>query len=205
MRTLAALLLLLAGAAAAGFLFYRPTPRYAVGQLAAAVATRDTAAIERWADTRAVSAAFAAELGTTLADRGGRLAGRLGGSPRDSAEAARVLRALAGAGDESPYLIAMGEQMLWTAISRADTAPAVLAHAAAVQAAGAIETRGDTAFAVVPLALRLPELRIDTTVRARLVFAQRPERWTLVAIRDLAGPALAVAMRRYLRESGAVR
>ena len=75
MRKIFLLLLLLSAVAAAVwfFLVYRPSPRYAVARLAAAVAVRDTAAIYEHADLTAIAEGLA----TDVQSDAGRIVGRV--------------------------------------------------------------------------------------------------------------------------------
>lgn len=201
------LLLLVAAAALAALWFavYRPGPRHAVGRLGAAVATRDTAALLAYADTRGIAEAMAREIEREISAGGGSLVRGLGRSSRDSAAAERVLRGILTGGrtGPNPYLVSLGEQLIWTAVARADSGPAIAGHAVAAWSVAGSGESGDTAWAVVPAPIRLPELRIDTTVSARLVFARRDGEWVLVEVRDLAQPLLRAGLAAYLREQRA--
>ena len=183
-KILAALVLL--GAAAVAFWFfvvYRPSPRYAVGRLAAAVAVRDTAAIYQHADLAAVAEGLASDVQ--------RDAGRILG---------RVLRAGAD-GSPNPYLISLAEQFVWTAMMQAESGPALAGHVVGARAVESESVWGDSASAVVIVPVALPSVRIDTTVAARLVFARRDGEWVLVSVRDVAAALLRTAMEAYLRET----
>lgn len=183
MRKLVTLLLVLAGVGAAvWFLVYRPSPRYAVGRLGAAVATRDTAAIYRYADLTAVAEGLAGE----VEDDAARLIGD-------------VLRG--GPDALNPYLVSLGEQLVWTAMMRADSGPAIAGHVVSARAVQSTGVRGDSADAVVTVPIVLPSVRLDTVVDARLVFARRDGEWILVAVRDVAAALLRSAMQAYLRQS----
>ena len=48
--------------------------------------------------------------------------------------------------------------------------------------------------------MRVPEVRIDTTIAARLVFERRDGEWVLVEVRDVARPLLRAGLEAYLRE-----
>lgn len=201
-KFLIVLLLAAVATAALWFLVYRPGPRYAVGRLGGAVAARDTAALLEFADTRSIAEGFAREVEAEVGGGGGALARELGRSPRDSAVADRILRGIltGGRAGPNPYLVSLGEQLIWTAIARADSGPAAAGHAVAAQAVASSGESGDSAWAIVPAPVRLPELRIDTTVSARLVFARRDGEWVLVEVRDVTRPLLRAGLAAYLRE-----
>jgi hypothetical protein len=185
MRRLLALVVLLGAVAAAGWFFviYRPSPRYAVGRLAAAVAVRDTAAIYQRADLAAIAEALA----TDVQSDAGRLLGR-------------VLSGGAG-GRPNPYLVSLAEQFVWTAMMQTEQAPALAGHVVGARAVRSDSVWGDSGSAVVIVPVELPSVRIDTTVAARLVFERRDGEWVLVAVRDVAAALLRTAMEAYLRET----
>lgn len=185
MRKLFLLLLLLGAAAAAAwfFLIYRPSPRYAVGRLAAAVATRDTAAIYEHADLSAVAEGLA----TDVQSDAGRILGQVLRGGED--------------GRPNPYLTSLAEQFVWTAMMRAGSGPAVVGHVVGARAVESEQVWGDSGSAVVIVPVQLPSVRIDTTVAARLVFAQRDGEWVLVGVRDVAAALLRSAMEAYLTET----
>lgn len=185
MRKLLALVVLAGAVAAAAwfFLVYRPSPRYAVGRLAAAVAVRDTAAIYQRADLTAIAEALA----TDVQSDAGRLLGR-------------ALRGGAGGGP-NPYLVSLAEQFVWTAMMQTEQGPALAGHVVGARAVRSQAVWGDSGSAVVLVPVELPSVRIDTTVAARLVFARRDGEWVLVAVRDVAAGLLRTAMEAYLRET----
>lgn len=186
-KFLVVFVLLAAAGAGAWYLFYRPSPRYAVGRLGAAVATRDTAAIYRYADLAGISQSFAREVEEEATGDG---------------RTARLLEGILRGGSDrtNPYLISLAEQLVWTALMRADSGPAIAGHVVGARSVTSSRVAGDSAWAVVPMPVRVPEVRIDTTIAARLVFERRDGEWVLVEVRDVARPLLRAGLEAYLRE-----
>src|SRR5690606_14843838 len=89
-------------------------------------------------------------------------------------------------GRMNPYLTSLAEQFVWTAMMRADSGPAIAGHVVGARAVQSESVWGDSGAAVVMVPVRLPSVRIDTTVTAQLVFERRSGEWVLVAVRDVA-------------------
>ena len=136
-KFLVVFVLLAAAGAGAWYLFYRPSPRYAVGRLGAAVATRDTAAIYRYADLAGISQSFAREVEEDAIGDG---------------RTARLLEGILRGGSDrtNPYLISLAEQLVWTALMRADSGPAIAGHVVGARSVTSSRVAGDSAWAVVP-------------------------------------------------------